>query len=216
MEGMWTRFFPAAQKVKQLVQDGTLGDIKLVMADFGFKHVGTARLLKPELGGGALLDIGVYPISLSSFIFGGTPSRISAVATLGSTGIDELSAVTLVYKPEQMANLSFTILAETPKEAIIIGDKGRVRMHGPFWCSTKITVTMMDQEDQVIDFPLPEKKEGDTFNFRNSIGMQFEAAHVQKMLREKRLESDVITQQESLTIMRTMDTVREQVGLKYE
>jgi len=215
MEGMWTRFFPSTTKVRQLIHDGTLGDIKLVICDFGFKGDGTARLSQPELGGGALLDVGVYPISFSSMIFGGTPTKVYATAALGATGVDEQQAVVLHYKPDQIANLSFTFLADTPKECVVIGDKGRVKLHAPFWCSTKITVSLAGKPDEVIDFPLPHFESNHTFNFTNSIGMTYEAAHVQQLLKEGKLESNIIPQAESLVILKTMDEVRRQIGLKY-
>jgi len=203
-------------KVKQLIQDGTLGEIKLVEADFGFKNSGVPRLTQPELGGGAILDIGVYPISLSSFIFGGgKPSKIVSIGFLGSTGVDEQVSILLNYQPSQIASLNCTLLADTPKEAVIAGDKGRVRVHGNFWCPTKLTLSIVGKPDEVLEFPLPEKHSEHSFNFQNSIGMQFEAAHVHQMLKEGRLESNVISLDESLEIMRTMDTIRSQIGLKY-
>jgi len=216
MEGMWTRFFPSIVKVRQLIHDGTLGNIKIVMADFGFKHTGTPRLLQPDLGGGALLDIGIYPVSMASMVFGGgAPSHVSSRATLGSTGVDEQTSIILGYKPDQTANLTCTLLAETPKECTIVGDKGRVRIHAPFWCSTKLTVSLVGKEDEVLEFPLPHKKDEHSFNFTNSMGMQFEAAHVHQMLKEGRHDSNIISQEESLTIMKTLDEVRRQIGLKY-
>jgi len=217
MEGMWTRFFPAMIKLRQLIQDGTLGDIKLVMADFGFKNEGIARLDKLELGGGAVLDIGVYPISFSSMVFGGKyPTTIKAVGHLNSVfGSDDQSAITLGYKPDQHATLAITLLADTPKEATVIGEKGRVRIHSRFWCPTQLTVSIVGKPDEVLEFPLPEKKPEHSFHFNNSIGLQYEAAHVHKLLYEGKLESNIITLDESLVVMKIMDEVRKQIGLKY-
>jgi len=214
MEAMWTRFFPAVKKLKQLIQDGQLGKIKLVFADFGFKHSGQARLLQEELGGGGVLDIGVYPISLASLVFGGVPTKIQCAGMVGETGVDYQAAVVLAYGPEELANLSYSILADCPREATIIGDKGRVRLHSPFWCPTKITVTIGDKTED-LDFPPPENKPGHVWNFTNSVGMNYEAAHVHEMLRQGRTESNVISLDESLTIMKTMDEVRRQLGVTY-
>jgi len=186
-----------------------------------YKQISDLRMkasqdLLNQLGGGAILDIGVYPISLSSFVFGGgAPSNIAVIGHLGPTGVDEQVAVVLGYKPDQLASLSFTLLADTPKEATIVGDKGRVRVHGNFWCPTKLTVSIVGKPDEILDFPLPEKKSEHSFNFHNSIGMQFEAAHVHQMLKEGKLESNVISLNESLEIMRTMDAIRQKIGLKY-
>jgi len=216
MEGMWTRFFPSVMKVRELIANGTLGNIKLVIADFGFKNPGIPRLVQPELGGGALLDVGVYPISIASMIFGpGKPSKITSSGFLGPTKVDDQGCVTLTYKEDQQASLIFTLMAETPKECIIIGDKGRVKIHAPFWCSTSISISLNGQEDKREEFPLPEVAKGHTFNFSNSVGMSFEASHVNKMLKEGKKESNIISLDESLTIMRTMDEVRRQLGVRY-
>jgi len=216
MEGMWTRFFPSIIKVRELISNGSLGEIKVVMADFGFKNMGIERLSNPELGGGAILDIGVYPISIASMIFGGKyPSKIVATGFVGKTGVDEQDCITLLYKPDQQASLNCTLMGETPKECTIVGDKGRVRIHAPFWCSTKLTLSLNGQEDQNLEFPLPQVNQGDTFNFTNSVGMSFEAAHAQKQLRDGKIESDIISLEESLVIMKIMDEARRQIGFKY-
>jgi len=218
MEAMWTRFFPAVEKVRQLIKEGQLGDIKLVFADFGFKHAGNiARLVEDELGGGAILDIGVYPISLASMAYGGTfPSKISTTGSLGASGLDTQAAITLEFKPEEVANLACTLFAETPREATIIGTKGSVRFHFPFWCPTKLTVTLEGKPPQDLEFPLVPSKQGQTWNFTNSMGLHYEAAHVNEMIRQGKTESDVISLGESLSIMKIMDEVRRQIGVVYQ
>eukprot|EP01118_Nematostelium_gracile_P000827 TRINITY_DN1082_c0_g1_i1.p1 TRINITY_DN1082_c0_g1~~TRINITY_DN1082_c0_g1_i1.p1 ORF type:complete len:335 (+),score=100.59 TRINITY_DN1082_c0_g1_i1:95-1099(+) len=214
MEAMWTRFFPAIQKVKELVDAGQIGDVKLILADFGFVNNAVPRLSEPQLGGGALLDIGIYPISLSSYIYGSNPTSICTSAKISDGGVDEQSVTSLVFGKDQMANIALTFLAETPKEFTIVGSKGRLKIHSPFWCSTKITLTTSSGE-QVLNFDLPKQKEGDSFNFTNSIGMQFEAQHVQDMIKKNAKESDTITIQQSLDIMKTLDSIRSQWGLKF-
>jgi len=216
MEGMWTRFFPAMVKLRQLIREGTLGDIKVAMADFGFKNEGIARLIEPELGGGAILDIGVYPISFSSMVFGGKyPSIVRAAGHLSDRAVDDQGTIILGYKPDQVASLTISLLADTPKEATVVGDKGRVRIHSRFWCPTKLTVSIVGKPDEELEFPLPDKRPEHSFNFNNSIGMQYEAAHVHMLLREGKMESDVISLDESLVVMKIMDEVRRQLGVKY-
>jgi len=215
MEGMWTRFFPAVQKLRELISDGSLGDIKLVQADFGFKHTNQARLLQEELGGGGVLDIGVYPISLASLAFGGgAPSKIQSSGTIGPTGVDYQASLLVSYGAEQVASLSYTLLADCPREATVIGTKGRVRLSSPFWCTTQLIVTIGDKTE-TLDFPLPPTREGHRWNFQNSMGMHYEGLHVQKMLLEGRTESTTISLDESLVIMKTMDEVRRQLGVVY-
>jgi len=216
MEAMWSRFLPAYEKIRQLISSGTLGEISLVLADFGFRNLSTPRLMQPELGGGALLDVGIYPVSITSLAFGGQkPSNIQSNSTLHSTGVDIQFGALIGYKHGQLGIVSSSFLGDLPNEVKIIGSKGRVTIHNPMWCATKITITLNEKQDEVLEFPMPPAKEGSTFNFTNSIGLQFEARHVMKMLREGKIESDVMSLDESLTIMKTLDTLRNQMGFKY-
>jgi len=212
MEGMWTRFFPAIVKVRELLKK--IGDPHLVICNFGFKNNSTARLHEPELGGGALLDVGIYPVSLISMVYGGhAPSSIQAMAHLNK-GIDTQIAVNIAYQSTQMAILACTFHAETPKNATIIGSNGTIEIHSPFWCPTRLTVTI-DGKTEELNFPLPEVKPGQKYNFTNSVGMQFEASHVTQHIKDGRKESEVMSMNESITIMKTLDTIRKQVGIEY-
>jgi len=215
VEGMWTRYFPAIEKVKQLIDTGTLGDIQFVVSDFGFRNTETPRLVDPKLGGGALLDIGIYVLSLASFAFGGqVPSKIKAIADLSDLGVDQQISISLGYKHGQIANLSCSFLTEMPIETIICGSKGRVRIHGRFYCPTKLTVTL-EGKDEVLEFPLPKQKDGHYFNFPNSIGMQYQASYIQKLFIEGKKESDRIPLDETITIMNTLEEIKKQVTLNY-
>ena len=108
MEAMWARFFPGMRKVRELIASGTIGEARMVQADFGFRADvdPDSRLFSPALAGGGLLDVGVYPISLASMIFG-TPTEVSGLAQIGETGVDEMAAVTLTVnaggKSEELA-----------------------------------------------------------------------------------------------------------------
>ena len=203
MEAMWTRFLPAVVKVREILLNGLLGEIRMLFASFGFKAEFDPlhRLFNPFLGGGALLDVGVYPVSFASMVFG-QPSRMSSECHLGETGVDEQSAVLLRYGPGQMAVLAAAVRTEIPQDAYIIGTEGRLRVFSPWWQSQKLSLKFGKRE-KVLKYP-----------FKGN-GFSFEAEEVMACLREGRLESDIMPVDESLSIMETMDQIRAQWGLKY-
>jgi predicted dehydrogenase len=203
LEAMWTRFLPAIVKVREILREGRLGEIRMLNASFGFKAEFDPlhRLFNPSLGGGALLDVGVYPVSFASMVFG-QPSQIVSQCHLGKTGVDEQSAMLFRYGLGQMAVLAAAVRTEIPQDAYIIGSEGRLRVHSPWWQSQKLSLKFKERE-KVLKFP-----------FKGN-GFSFEAEEVMRCLREGRLESEILPLDESLSIMKTMDEIRAQWGLKY-
>lgn len=204
MEAMWSRFLPAMAKVRELVKDGAIGKLQMLQADFGFRAPFDAksRIFAPELGGGALLDVGVYTVSLASMAFG-APSRVMGMTTLGKTGVDELTGILLGYPEGQMAVLSTAVNTTTPYEADFLGTEGRIRIHSQWFRAERLTLSRYGKADEVIEMPL----EGNGYNY--------EAAEVGRCLRAGKTESDILPLDESLTIMKTMDDLRAQWGLRY-
>lgn len=205
MEAMWTRFLPVIVEVRRIVESGVIGRPILLRGDFGFygDYEEDKSAFVPELAGGALLDVGIYPISLASMIFGDKPSKIVSAATLGKLGTDELNAVTLVYPGGEMAITSSAIRLETPQDAVISGEKGSIHIHAPFWCAEKITLAIEGKEPEVIEMPL----KGNGYNY--------EAEAVIEALRAGELESPVMPLDESIALMGIMDEARKQWGLRY-
>lgn len=203
MEAMWTRFLPVFVKLRGLLKEGALGEVRMLQSDFGFRSElnPKGRLFNPQLGGGALLDVGVYTVSLASMVLG-TPPRIAAHAHLGATGVDEQAALVLGYPGGALALLSAATRTTTPQAATIMGTEGWLRVHAPWWRASRMTLVRGGREETV-DAPF----EGN--------GYQFEAAEVGRCLREGRGESDVMPLGETLEIMRTMDEVRYAWGLAY-
>lgn len=203
MEAMWTRFLPMMIRLKEMLAQGVIGEAQILTADFGFKVENrTGRLFDPVLGGGALLDIGVYPVSLASMIFG-DPSEVSGVADLGPTGVDEQAAAVLRHSRGQLASFYTSIRSNTFQETAIIGTLGRIKLHSAWWKGSDMTVYLDDGGEEFLEFPY-------TGN-----GYQFEAAEFMECLRQGELESDVMPLNETLAIMKTLDTLRAQWGLKY-
>lgn len=205
MEAMWSRFLPAAQKFRQLVADGAIGEPRILHADFGFRH-GTGdpahRLFAPELGGGALLDVGVYVTSLASWIFG-RPQTIASFGHLGPTGVDEQAALIFGYEGGAFAQLTAAVRTATPQEVTLMGTEGTLRIHPLWWKATELTLSRPGEDDETFDLPF----EGNGYNY--------EAAEAGRCLREGLLESPTIPLDETLAIMETLDAVRAQWGLVY-
>jgi len=203
MEAMWTRFLPYIVKLRELLADGAIGEVRMLAADFGFRagFDPASRLLDPNLGGGGLLDVGVYPVSLASMILG-EPTDVVALADIGTTGVDEQAAYVLKYAEGRLAVMYSAVRTKTPMEATIMGTEGDIRLHSAWWCGEKMTVTA-GGESKTIDLP----REGNGYNY--------EAEEVGRCLRAGNTESDVIPLAETLSVMRTLDAIRAEFGLKY-
>lgn len=205
MEAMWTRFLPIFVKIRSLLKEGAIGTVRQVQADFGFRPAfdPKSRLFDPALGGGALLDLGVYPVSLASMVFGEAPQRLASRAALGRTGVDEQTGAVLEYSDGRMAVISCSLRFESPRAAEIIGEDGWIRIHRPWWYANTITLTRSEQAAEEIALP----------SLGN--GYAHEALEVMDCLRSGKLESGVMPLDETLHIMQTLDAIRGEWGLKY-
>ena len=203
MEAMWSRFVPAMVRVRQLLAGGTIGQVRMILGDFGFRGGPDpkGRLLDPALAGGALLDVGVYPISLASMILG-EPTGVTGSAHIGPTGVDELAGIVLTGAGGALAVLATGVQTDTPHEALILGTDGRLHLHAGWWRGSRITVHKgSDTED--IDTPAVGN------------GYNYEADEVARCLAAGKTESDVIPLAETVSIIETMDKLRALWGLKY-
>jgi len=204
MEAMWTRFLPPIRKVMEWIGDGKIGEVRVLKADFGF-DVGWApesRLLDPALGGGALLDAGIYPVSFASLIYGAAPSKITSSAKLGKTGVDEHFSLLFEYEGGQTASLNGAVRLDMVNDAYIYGTNGYI--HVPNFLFGKSA------------FLHPKNGTAESIeDDREAEGYRFEAEEAMNALREGRLESSIIPLDETLAIMETLDTIRKQWGLRY-
>ncbi|MCK5564133.1 MAG: Gfo/Idh/MocA family oxidoreductase [Planctomycetes bacterium] len=204
MEAMWTRFIPVIAEVRKLIAAGTIGDVRSMQADFGYasRRDLQSRAFNLDLGGGALLDVGIYTISLASMVFGAQPATISSVAHLGPTGADEQSAYLFGYDNDRFAQLSSAVATQTQREVHIHGTKGMIKLNAPFWYCTKADV-IIDDQTETIEIPL------------DCNGFEYQARHVNRCLRDQKLQSDIMPQSETLEIMQTLDRIRADWHLKY-
>ena len=204
MEAMWTRFTPVMVKIRELLAEGAIGEVRMITADFGFRanFDPESRAFKLALGGGALLDVGVYPISLASMILG-EPSKIASTAHLGETGADEQNAVLFTYPEGQIAILASATRTRTPWEAVIMGTDGMIHIPADWWKPQRFTLKVNGKADEAFDLPF-------TGN-----GYNYEAMEVGRCLRAGNTESPIMTLDESRSIMQVMDRIRAQWGLVY-
>ena len=204
MEAMWPRFLPGIAKTRELVAAGLIGEVRRVTADFGFaaRFDPGDRLFDRRLGGGALLDVGIYPVSLAHMILG-APGTIFGVAHIGETGVDEEAAVLLEYEGGRHAVLSMSIILRTARDARIDGTEGWIRLPERWWAPRSITLGGGGRPDRTLELP-----------FRGS-GFVDEIEAFVCLARSGAMESPVMPLGESLAVIRTMDRIRERWGLHY-
>jgi len=215
MEAMWMRCHPVVRRLRQLVASGALGEVRQVRADLGFvvDRAVTDRLLDPALGGGALLDMGVYPLTFAS-LFLGEPSRISSVATLSSAGVDLDVAVALGYDSGAVAAVTATMTAWCPRTASLATDLGRVDLPGPFHHPSGVTWTPY-QAGRVTGSAEPGRPQPVHEEVLGR-GYTHEALEVVRCLRSGETESPMVPLDDTVALMRQMDAIRAQVGVRYD
>lgn len=203
MEAMWTQFLPHFEALLEIVKSKKYGEIKDLKADFGFlaEFNESGRLFNKKLGGGSLLDIGIYPVFLALSLLG-EPRKISAKASIGKTGIDEDCDINFEYPNNVTAQLHSTVINNTATIAEIEFEKARIIVNTRFHEPSSLQI--ITQEKEII-------KEFDV----SSIGYNFEAAHVQEMLKQGRIESDEMTFEKSLLLIDLLDRVRAEIKLEY-
>lgn len=203
MEAMWMRTNPAIRRVLELVGDGAIGDVVHVAADFGIPggFAPEHRMRNPKLGGGALLDLGVYPVTFAH-LFLGVPDRIQAAATLLPEGVDDSIVLLLSYDSGALATAYSGFRGASRLEATITGSTGRIEIPSLFFRPDRFTL-VRDGSAEEVSVP-----------FRGN-GMSHEAEEVMRCLAEGLLESPLVPHADTLAIMRTMDTARAQTGITY-
>jgi predicted dehydrogenase len=204
MEAMWMRTIPAIRRIAELVADGAIGEVTGVYADFGIggEFEPTHRLRNPALGGGALLDLGVYPVTFAH-LFLGPPQRITALATLTPEGVDENTGIIFGYDGGAIATLHCGIVGNSPVAATIVGSTGRIELPSPFFRPDRFTVYHGDRAE-LVHAPI------------RGNGMGYEAEEVMRCLADGRLESPLVPWSASLDVMRSLDAIRAQIGVDYE
>ncbi|MBN1696550.1 MAG: Gfo/Idh/MocA family oxidoreductase [Spirochaetales bacterium] len=208
MEAMWMRFNPAITRLMEYLSKSSIGDIVGIRADFGFSTPfdPASRLFNPGLGGGALLDVGVYTISLAVMILG-KPLEIKSMAAIGKSGVDEENSVVLRHKGDRLSVLTSGFRANTSREADIYGTEGNIKLHAPWHRAPKLTLFRNESRKTII-------VRKDTFA-EKSQGLNNQVDHVIGCMKKGYGESPVMPWSDSLLVMEIMDEIRTQWGLRY-
>jgi predicted dehydrogenase len=208
MEAIWTKFLHPFNKVKEMIEAGMLGEVKSVLVNFGFRPPADApkRLFDPSLGGGTLLDIGIYNVFTALF-FLGKPDEIFAEATLTPENTDTQCAITFKYNDGRLAQLFSTFLSDAATEADICGTAGRVRLTTRYYTPSTTIEYFTGKQDSKRIIELNNKEEGS--------GYQYEARHVGECLEKGLTESPVMTHADTLLIMEMLDAIRKRAGIIY-
>lgn len=204
MEALWTSFHPSFRKCKELVENGVIGDIKLIESDFCFKaHFDKeGRLFNPLLGGGALLDIGIYPVFFALEI-AGKPLKVQAFASIGITKVDESCTIQFKHKNDILSSLFCSLGTGGRTEATIRGSQGKIVINSEWHTPSSVDLYI-------------EGKKKSHFGFREpGFGYHYEAKEVMHCLDKGFIESSIFGWQKSLDLITTLDLIRKKAGISY-
>jgi predicted dehydrogenase len=204
MEALWTRFVPSFNKCIELIEEGEIGEVNLVEANFCINppYEVEGRIFNPMLGGGSLLDIGLYPVFLSLEILG-KPEMINAMATLSETGVDSSCSMLFKNKENKLSVLSSTVICEGGIEAVVHGSEGIIRLNSPWHIPTTVDLVKKGAEPVHYKFIEP------------GYGYQYEAEEVMKCLDDKKIESSLFGWQKSIDLISTLDEIRKRASIVY-
>jgi predicted dehydrogenase len=204
MEALWTRFIPSFQKCLQLIREGAIGEITLIQADFCFKapYDTEGRLFNPLLGGGALLDIGLYPAFLALQV-AGKPQKIEAQASFSASGVDQSCSILFEHQGKILSVLCCSIVNSGRNEALIHGTKGKIRINAMWHIPT--SVDLLPDDDDMVHYSFHEP----------GFGYQYEAAEVMHCMEDGLKESPVFSWEHSHDLICTLDIIRKKTGIHY-
>ena len=204
MEAMWSRFLPHYAQVREIIASGVLGKILTVHADHGQRLAdqNIPRLVEPSLAGGALLDLGIYPVSLAHMILG-NPSKITASGVLTDKGVDEQTSMIFDYADGAQAVLKTTMMEQTPCRAVVAGVNGWLEIDRVFYTPTSMRVNFFD--GSVTHYP----------NTYKGHGIREEAEVFRQLVLSGKQQSELLNWNDMVDIMKTLDTVRSHIGLRY-
>lgn len=205
MEAMWTHCFPAMQKMKQLLAENVIGEVRHVEAAFcnNVPFDAENRFYNKALGGGAILDLGIYPLALADFVYGQSPAEIVCQADVGSTGVDEHTHISLKYNDGGLASLKCSFQAHMPYQAAVYGTDGYIRIPKDFWRPTVFEIHKEGVDPLVCEFPLVGN------------GYNYEAEEVQRCLLQGLKESPLVPHERSLRLMQQMEESLKQLQIDY-
>jgi len=204
MEAMWTRFLPVLQEVKEKIDSGIIGDVNIIQGDFGFnaEYNDEGRVYNKKLGGGALLDVGIYVISMAYFFYNKKPSKINAFSHIGPTGVDHKTAIIFAYDNNNLAQLSCSVSCNTNTELILNGTKGRIYIP-KFFGTQKYELEVYGELKEAYELPF------------KCNGHEYIIEEFNDCLRNNKTDNEIIPSDETIQIMKTIDEIMTIIGLNY-
>lgn len=202
-EAIWTRYMPSRRMIDELVDSGVIGEVTSLTANLGYVLDHVERMQNPELAGGALLDLGVYPINFAMMVFHSKIKNVASSAVMSPKGIDWMNSITLTFEDGKMAVLHSNMLAQTDREGVINGSKGYIEIQNINNCE-EIRVFNLDREITA-RYQVPEQING----------YEYEVIACQKAIEDGRVECEEMPHSETLKVMKLMDEIRGQWGMKY-
>ncbi len=202
-EAIWTRYMPSRKMIDDLVESGVIGSVTSLTANLGYVLRGKERLERPELAGGALLDLGVYPINFALMVFHEEVERVTSTAVLSPEGVDWVNSITLTFRGGRTAVLHSTMLALTDRQGVISGEKGYIEVQNINNCEE---IRVFDLERKMTArYVVPEQING----------YEYEVIACMKALENGAAECREMPHSETLRVMELMDTIRKQWGMRY-
>ncbi|KAG5669369.1 hypothetical protein PVAND_017256 [Polypedilum vanderplanki] len=211
MEAVWSRFLPSYEYMRHRLDNNDFGEITEVEIEYGKEKLGKMeRVVKKDLGGSMLLDIGNYAIQFAQFVFRSYPTSIKATGKLNDDGVDVEAEIELKYLNGGVAKIKTSAINNLKNQANIYGSKGSMTVD-QFWACTYL----IDIDGHPKEWKLPEPKQGE-FVFNNRAGLRFQAEETRRCINEGKLESDLMPQKETIEIARIRDEIRKQIGVRYD
>lgn len=208
MEAIWSRFFPAYNHLRERIRQKNLGDLKEIKVELGFPISKVERIRMRHLGGGTVLDLGVYNIQLALWVFQEFPDEIVAEGKLNEENVDIETSVKLRFPGGGVATMKTNGVKQLANTAVITGSKGTITLYD-FWCPTELT----DIDGTERSYPLP--KSNIECILKNSVGLRYEAEECRRRILAGELESQVVSHEDSLNVARVQDAIRKQIGVEY-
>lgn len=207
MEAMWSRFLPAFEQVRTWLDEGHIGTPRLVLPSFSMPLYGKVdpshRMVNPELAGGAILDMGIYPIAVTQHMYQTDPIQIQALGEVTDKGVDLFAGATMDYGDGRAAQFMSSLYSSAPGAMFIHGQSGHIHIPGPFFASNKATLHTKHQELTV------------TRPFRIN-GFEYQIEEAINCVRAGSIESERMPHAQTLANAKAIDTIREQIGARYD
>ena len=204
MEGMWIAHLPLLAKMRQLIDEGTIGQVRYLRADYGFIAQGARRTRKfrADLGGGALLDVGVYNLAFSRMVMGGDPVSVQSHASFTELGTDDLSVMQLWFSQGRAAVLTAAIGIAMPTEGVIYGDKGSIRFPN-YQQAERMTVSVLGQQPYTVEMPFAYG------------GFEYQIRETERCLAHGELTSPAMPPEDTIAVLRLTDQARREWGMRF-